>query len=144
MQIKILKRQGDPKNTKASAGQQLSCTPTSTELGSKKHKSLAEREADYASARARILGSDYKSDGGGGDVTVTSTVANSSGTFRGEETVKRQPKWVVCVCVCVCVWCVSLCMLLCALSVSCVFVCVMCHSVCCVLCQCGLCVCVCV
>ena len=93
LQIKILKRQGDPKNTKTATGQQLSDASTSAELGSRKHKSLAEREADYASARARILGSNYKpDDGGSGDIAVTSTVANSSGAFRGEESVKRQPK----------------------------------------------------
>ena len=80
---------------KLTAGQQTSAASSSTGAGGRKHKSLAEREADYASARARILGSDYKpgtaGSAGGGDIPVAAAVVNSSGTSR-EESVKRQPK----------------------------------------------------
>lgn len=45
-QIKILKRQGDPTGE---------ATPPSNTPVAKQHKSLAEREADYASARYAVV-----------------------------------------------------------------------------------------
>ena len=93
MQIKILKRQGDPKSSPASSEglQSLSATSTRVGSGSKKHKSLAEREADYASARARILGSDYKP--GSNEIPVT-PIVSAGVTSRSDEGVKRQPRCV--------------------------------------------------
>ena len=106
LQIKILKRQGDPKT--APPGHHLSSSSSSAAgsgsgsgSGSRKHKSLAEREADYASARARILGSDYKPGGGSGSgesagvVTIAPVVNPSSAgaSPRSEVGVKRQPRY---------------------------------------------------
>lgn len=124
LQIKILKRHGDPKT--ASPGHHSSSSPSGAAVAaaattgggggsgsgsggggsgsSRKHKSLAEREADYASARARILGSDYKPGGGGsgesaGAVTIAPVVNPSSGSGgaspRSEAGVKRQPRYVI-------------------------------------------------
>ena len=109
LQIKILKRHGDPKT--ASSGGHSSPSPSaSAAAGSgsgsgSKHKSLAEREADYASARARILGSDYKPGGGAGTgesagAATIAPVVNPSGgggsisvSPRSEAGVKRQPRY---------------------------------------------------
>ena len=106
LQIKILKRQGDPKS--APSGHPSSSPSagggggSGSGSGSRKHKSLAEREADYASARARILGSDYKPGVGGsgesaGVATVTPVVIPSSAGVspRSETGVKRQPRYVI-------------------------------------------------
>lgn len=105
LQIKILKRQGEPKSTPSghhSPSSSSSGSGSGSGSGSRKHKSLAEREADYASARARILGSDYKPGGSGSGESVgaaaVTPVVNPSSTGaspRGEVGVKRQPRYVV-------------------------------------------------
>ena len=110
MQIKILKRHGDPK-TASSGGHSSPSLLASAAAGSgsgsgSKHKSLAEREADYASARARILGSDYKPGGSGGTgesagAATVAPVVNPGGgggggisvSPRSEAGVKRQPRY---------------------------------------------------
>eukprot|EP00731_Ephydatia_muelleri_P015479 Em0008g1199a len=83
--IKILRRQPDQQSSTEQA-----CTPTNNTSKSTT-KSLAEREAEYASARARILGSVYPSP------EDSSTSARRVVVMKGSEPMtetmlKRQPK----------------------------------------------------
>ncbi|XP_064384711.1 SUZ domain-containing protein 1-like [Halichondria panicea] len=84
--IKILKRKSDGSPP---------THPTSAHAPStKQYKTLAEREAEYASARARILGSDYRS----GESSTNSppqgraTSAGSAVKTSNNDVINRQPK----------------------------------------------------
>lgn len=83
--IKILRRQPDQQSSAEQAA-----TPTTATASKVTTKSLAEREAEYASARARILGSVYPTPEDNG--TSTKKVVAKGNEQMAETSLRRQPK----------------------------------------------------